>query len=72
MESQPVTFGKMIRLSAVLLMLGLACFEFGNIAAECAEPTMGLNSLLQLEAVLVKHLESYVDKVQNEQETISR
>ncbi|XP_017871972.1 PREDICTED: prolyl 4-hydroxylase subunit alpha-1-like [Drosophila arizonae] len=61
----------MVRLSAVLLMLGLGCLEFGYIVAECAGPTMGIDSFLQLEAVLVKHLESYVDKVQNEQETIS-
>lgn len=63
---------EMIRLSALLLMLGLGCLKLGYIAAECAGPRMGVNGYLQVEAVLVKHLESYLNKAEIEQETIQR
>lgn len=63
---------KMIRMTAALLMFGLGCLHIGFIFAEFAEPSNGIASYLELEAVLVKQLESYLDKVENEQDMITR
>lgn len=62
----------MFRVSAVLLTFGLGCLSWGSTCAEYAESEDGVQGLLNVEEILVKQFELYLDKAEKERDSIMR
>ncbi|XP_064550757.1 prolyl 4-hydroxylase subunit alpha-1-like [Drosophila montana] len=62
----------MFRVSAVLLTFGLGCLSWGSTFAGYAESENGMQGLLEVEEILVKQFELYLDKAEQERDSIMR